>query len=78
MAGTDDIIIDSIGAARRQHACFSNTSSVAERRLEIARTLYQALVAQDPDRVITGGGGVVAQHDPPPEQSSDTLVTRSG
>jgi hypothetical protein len=56
-------------------------SSVAERRLAIARRLYQALVAQDPDRAITlcdVGGGVVARHDPLPEQSSDTRVTRIG
>ena len=40
-------------------------------RLEVARRLYQALVAQDPDRLITlrdGGGRVVALHDPRPEQ----------
>jgi hypothetical protein len=33
-------------------------------RLEVARRLYQALVAQDPDRLITlrdGGGRVVAR-----------------
>jgi hypothetical protein len=56
-------------------------SSVAQRRLAIARRLYHALVAQDPDRVITlcvGGGEVVARHDPRPEQTSDTLVTRIG
>jgi hypothetical protein len=56
-------------------------SSVAERRLAIARRLYSALVAQDPDQVITlcnGGGEVVARHDPRPEQGNDTLVTRIG
>ena len=40
-------------------------------RLEVARRLYRALVAQDPDRLITlrdGGGRVVARHDPQPEQ----------
>jgi hypothetical protein len=40
-------------------------------RLEVARRLYRALVAQDPDRLITlrdGGGRVVARHDPRPEQ----------
>jgi hypothetical protein len=46
-------------------------SSVAERRLAIARRLYHALVAQDPDRAIMlrdGGGEVVARHDPPPDR----------
>jgi hypothetical protein len=46
-------------------------SSVAERRLAIARRLYEALVGQDPNRAITlcdVGGGVVAQHDPRPER----------
>ena len=40
-------------------------------RLEVARRLYRALVAQDPDRLITlrdGGGRVVARYDPRPEQ----------
>ena len=39
-------------------------------RFKVARRLYQALVAQDPDRLITlrdGGGRVVARHDPRPE-----------
>jgi hypothetical protein len=53
-----------------------SANSVAERRLAIARRLYQALVAQDPDRAISlcdGGGKVVARHDPPPEQRNDDL-----
>jgi hypothetical protein len=57
-------------------------SSAAERkradRLEIARRLYQALVAQDPDRVITlcdGGGRVVARHDPRPEQDAPEIAS---
>jgi hypothetical protein len=56
-------------------------SSVAERRLAIARRLFRALVARDPDRSITlrdSSGEVVARHDPRPEQSSDTLVKRIG
>jgi hypothetical protein len=43
-------------------------------RLDIACRLYQALAAQDPDRVITlrdGSGRVVARHDPRPEPHSD-------
>jgi hypothetical protein len=50
-------------------------------RLEIARKLYQALVAQDPGRVITlcdGGGEVVAQHDRRPDQSDLEIETRGG
>jgi hypothetical protein len=40
-------------------------------QLQVARRLYRALIAQDPDRLITlrdGGGWVVARHDPRPEQ----------
>jgi hypothetical protein len=47
-------------------------------RLEVARRLYQALVAQDPDRLITlrdGGGGVVARHDPRPEQGDPEIAS---
>jgi hypothetical protein len=46
-------------------------SSVADRRLAIARRVYEALVTQG-HRAITlcdVGGGVVARHDPPVEQS---------
>jgi len=53
-------------------------SSVAERRLAVARRLYQALMAQDPDRLITlrdGGGRVVARHDPRPENSSPEIAS---
>ena len=52
--------------------------SAAERRLAIARRLYQALVAQDPERTITlcdGGGGVVARHDPLPEQRDPEIAS---
>jgi hypothetical protein len=47
-------------------------------RLEIAHKLYQALLAQNPVRVITlcdGGGGVVARHDPRPERGESEPVT---
>jgi hypothetical protein len=47
-------------------------------RLEIARKLYRALVAQDPDRLITlrdGGGRVVAQHDPQPEEGDPVIAS---
>ena len=55
-------------------------SARAERKraeqLDIACRLYQALAAQDPDRVITlcdGGGRVVARHDPRPEQDAPEI-----
>jgi hypothetical protein len=52
--------------------------SVSERRLAIARTLYQALVEQDPDRAITlcdSSGRVVTHHYPQPEQSSSETAS---
>ena len=45
-------------------------SSVAERRLAIARRLYQALATQDPDRVKDSSGKVVARHDLRPEEDT--------
>ena len=45
-------------------------------QLEIARRLYQALVAQDPNRVIilcTSTGKVLARHDLRHEQSDPSL-----
>jgi hypothetical protein len=53
-------------------------SSAAERRLAMARRLYQALVAHDPGRSITlrdGGGRVVARHDPRPEQGDPEIAS---
>jgi hypothetical protein len=47
-------------------------------RLEIAHKLYQALVARDPDRVITlcdGDGRVVAHNDPRPEQGDPEIAS---
>ena len=47
-------------------------------RLEVARRLYQVLVAQDPDRLITlrdGSGRVVARHDPQPEQGDPEIAS---
>jgi hypothetical protein len=54
-------------------------SSVAERRLSIARRLYEALVTQDPNRAITlrdSGGGVVARHSPPRPEQGDPAIQR--
>jgi hypothetical protein len=71
-------IADPIPQHRKGNMTISQTpSSVAERRLAIARRLYQALVVQDPDRAITlrdGGGGVVARHDPRPEQGDPEIA----
>ena len=53
-------------------------SSIAERRLAIARRLYQALAGQDPERVITlcdGSGRMLARHDPRPEQGLLEIVS---
>ena len=44
-----------------------------ERRLAIARRLFRAMVAKDPDRSITfcdSSGEVVARHNPRPEQDA--------
>jgi hypothetical protein len=52
-------------------------SSAAERRLAIARTIFQALATQEPHRAITlcdGSGEVVAQHDPRPEQNASEIA----
>ena len=53
-----------------------NSSAKAKARLKIASRLYKALVAKNPDRVITlcdSSGRVVTRHDPRPEQvSSET------
>ena len=54
-------------------------SFVAERQLAIARRLFRAMVAKDPDRSITlcdSRGEVVARHDPRPEQTALDLPAR--
>jgi hypothetical protein len=91
MAGTADTIIsydfgcfslddsEQLGA----NVIIPQTPNSAEERkrlarLEVARRLYQALVAQDPDRLITfrdGGGRVVARHDPRPEQADPEIAS---
>ena len=53
----------------------ASKASASAQRLEIAHGLYNALVAQDPNRVIIlidGGGRMVARHDPQPEQAGVT------
>jgi hypothetical protein len=47
-------------------------------RLDVARTVYHALAAQDADRVITfrdGSGKVVARHDLQPEQGDPEIAS---
>jgi hypothetical protein len=47
-------------------------------RLDVARTAYHALAAQDADRVITlrdGSGKVVARHDLRPEQGDPEIAS---
>jgi hypothetical protein len=47
-------------------------------RLEVARRLYQALVAQDPDRLIIfrdGAGRVMARHDPQPKRGDPEIAS---
>jgi hypothetical protein len=48
------------------------------RRHKVARRLYEQLVAQNPNRVITlrdGIGRVVARHDPRPEQDDPKIAS---
>ena len=47
------------------------------RRLEVARRLYEALLAQDPNRGITlcdESGKVVARHDPVPKHDAPEIA----
>ena len=49
------------------------------RRHKVARRLYEALVAQNPDRVITlrdGNGRVLAKHDPRTEQGDTEIASQ--
>ena len=53
------------------HTLDNDTERRRAERLNIAHRLYQALIAQDPNRVITlcdGDGRVVARHYARPEQ----------
>jgi hypothetical protein len=50
-------------------------SSISERRLSIARRLYNALVAARPDRVLTlrdGQGRVIASSRPDPDAEDNS------
>jgi hypothetical protein len=57
---------------------FASADRKFAERLEIARRLYQALVAQDPARLIVlsdAHGKVVARHDPQREESDPGLAS---
>jgi hypothetical protein len=73
--------VSKIGASGRNMTVSHTPSSAVERkraaRLDIARRLYQALLTQDPDRVITlcdSGGRMVAPHDPRPKQRDPEIL----
>ena len=90
MAGTTDMIISyDLGCFRLDDSeqpganmIIPQTPNSAEERkrvarFKVARRLYQALVAQDPDRLITlrdGDGRVVARHDPRPEEGDTEIA----
>jgi hypothetical protein len=58
----------------------THTSDANDRRLKIARTVYDALVAQDPDRQITlcdGSGRLLARNEQRPNEAvTDTSGLR--
>jgi hypothetical protein len=62
-------------------AASERSLSAAERkrrRHKVARRLYEALLAQDPDRAITlcnASGEVVARHDPLPEHDAPEIAS---
>jgi hypothetical protein len=68
-----------VSTSRATRMPVSNTPHAERKRakrLEIARRLYEELVAQDPNRMITlrdGGGKVVARHDPRLEQDAPEM-----
>ena len=64
------------------HTASDTPNSTAERkrtrRHKVARRLYEQLVAQNPNRVITlrdGAGRVVARHDLRPEQDAPEIAS---
>ena len=68
------------GAMGRNMTASDTPNSAAERkrarRHKVARRLYEQLVAQNPNRVITlrdGAGRVVARHDLRPEQDAPEI-----
>jgi len=71
-----------IGAVGRNMTASDTPNSPAERkrarRHKVALRLYEQLVAQNPNRLITlrdGAGKVVAKHDPKPEQGETEIVS---
>jgi hypothetical protein len=69
-------------AVGRHDMIASETPNAKERkrlrRHKVARRLYEALVAQDPNRAITlcdEAGNVVARHDPLPEHDAPEIAS---
>ena len=63
-------------------SAFDKPNSAVEQksaeRLDVAHTVYHALVAQDADRVITlcdVRGKLIARHDPRPEQGDPEITS---
>jgi hypothetical protein len=91
IAGTTDIIISYQARCfcledrkhRGANMTVPQTPNSAEQRkrmarLEVAFRIYRALVAQDPDRVITlcdGSGRVVARHDPRAKRGDSEIAS---
>ena len=88
-AGTNDILVGYVPrtawprrAQRRGPNMTASEISNAEerkraRRHKVARRLYEALVAQNPNRAITlcdEAGKVVARHDPVPEHDAPEIA----
>jgi hypothetical protein len=88
-AGTNDIVVGYVLSTARplraqQRGSNMTTSEISNaeerkraRRHKVARRLYEALVAQDPNRAITlcdEVGNVLARHDPLPEHDAPKIA----
>jgi hypothetical protein len=75
----DASVLKSRAAGRHMIASETPEERRRERRHKVARRLYEALVAQDPDRLIIlrdGSGKVVARHDLLAEQDDLEIASR--
>jgi hypothetical protein len=60
------------------HTLDINAERQREERLDLAHRLYQALIAQDPNRAITlcdGEGRVVSSHHPRPAERNPEIAS---